>query len=51
MTSGGAAVVVIEQPAESLAALDIAFGDANLVSRIDDLVFQSLMISFFVIMK
>ena len=47
----GVAVVVLEKAAESLPALDLPAGQSNFFGRFDDLVPQSLMISFAVKMR
>ena len=47
----GITIVVLEKAAESLPALDLLTGQPNFFARFDDLVAQSLVISFAVKMR
>ena len=48
--SGGAAIVVVQETAKSLAALDLAGGSAGFGARFDETVAQPLMRAFSMIM-
>ena len=47
---GGVAVVVAEHSSEAVAALDVATGTPDLLSGMNEVVSDALMISFFMIM-
>ena len=50
-SSSGFSVTVAEQSAQPLATCDGAFGRQRVELRLDDLVFQPLMVSFVMVMK
>ena len=44
-------MVVIQQPAQTLATLDVARVAGDFISRLDDLIAQSLVVAFFVVVS